>query len=121
MSFSGFCMDRPESIYGEDDLDEGKLVWGNEVHNLDTDRSPRQMTFPLYTDVALARDLPEYRLRKGDLVRLVEHHVAPDGDDGYSAEVLGAKGQTLAVIAVSAGSVEALRDDEVLSVRAIAV
>lgn len=79
------------------------------------------MTFPLYADVALARDLPEYRLRRGDLLRLVAHHVAPDGEEGYSAEVLGAKGQTLAVIAVAAKAVEALRDDEVLSVRAIAV
>jgi len=79
------------------------------------------MTFPLYSDAALARDLPEYRLRRGDLVRLVEHHVAPSGDEGYSAEVLGAKGQTLAVVAVAASSLEALRDDEVLSVRAIAV
>jgi Domain of unknown function (DUF4926) len=79
------------------------------------------VVFSPYTDVALARDLPEYRLRRGDLVRLVEHHVAPDGDEGYSAEVLGANGQTLAVIAVSAKSLEALRDDEVLSVRAIAV
>jgi hypothetical protein len=79
------------------------------------------MTFPLYTDVALARDLPEYRLRRGDFVRLVDHHVAPDGDEGYSAEVLGAKGQTMAVIAVTAKSVEALRDDEVLSARALAV
>jgi hypothetical protein len=79
------------------------------------------MIFPLYTDVALARDLPEYRLRRGDLLRLVEHHVAPDGEEGYSAEVLGAKGQTLAVVAVAAKAVAALRDDEVLSVRAIAV
>jgi len=79
------------------------------------------MTFPLYNDAALARDLPQYRLRRGDLVRLVEHHVAPDGDEGYSAEVLGAKGQTLAVVTVSAKALEALRDDEVLSVRAIAV
>lgn len=78
------------------------------------------MIFPLYTDVALVRDLPEYRLRRGDLVRLVEHHVAPNGDEGYSAEVLGAKGQTLAVIAVDANAIEALRDDEVLSVRGIA-
>ena len=79
------------------------------------------MIFPLYTDVALARDLPEYRLRRGDMVRLVEHHVAPDGEEGYSAEVLGAKGQTLAVIGVTANALEALRDDEVLSVRPIAV
>ena len=65
--------------------------------------------------------MPENRLRQGDLVRLVEHHVAPDGEEGYSAEVLGAKGQTLAVIAVAAKALELLRDDEVLSVRAIAV
>jgi hypothetical protein len=77
------------------------------------------MKFPLYIDVALSRDLPQYRLCRGDLVRLVEHHVAPDGDEGYSAEVLGAKGQTLAVVAVSASSLEPLTDDEVLSVRAI--
>jgi len=77
------------------------------------------MKFPLYTDLALARDLPEHRLRRGDLVRLVEHHVAPDGEEGYSAEVLGAKGQTLAVIAVAAGAMEELREDEVLSVRAL--
>jgi hypothetical protein len=79
------------------------------------------MTFKLYTDFALTHDLPKYRLCRGDLVRLVEHHVSPSGEEGYSAEVLGAKGQTLAVIAVSAKSLEALRDDEVLSVRAMAL
>lgn len=78
------------------------------------------MKYPLYADLALARDLPEYRLRRGDLVRLVEHHVAPDGEEGYSAEVLGAKGQTVAVIAVAAGALEELRENEVLSVRAMA-
>lgn len=78
------------------------------------------MTFPLYTDVALAHDLPEKRLLRGDLVRLVDHHVARDGTSGYSAEVLGAKGQTLAVIAVPEAALESLRDDEVLSVRALA-
>lgn len=78
------------------------------------------MKFPLYIDLALARDLPEHRLRRGDLMRLVEHHVAPDGEEGYSAEVLGAKGQTLAVVAVAASALEELREDEVLSVRAMA-
>lgn len=79
------------------------------------------MKFPLYTDVALTRDVPEHRLRRGDVVRLVEHHIAPDGEEGYSAEVLGAKGKTLAVIGIEAKALEALRDDEVLSVRALAV
>ena len=79
------------------------------------------MTFRLYNDFALALDLPKYRLCRGDLVRLVERHVSPSGEEGYSAEVLGAKGQTLAVIAVAAASLESLRDDEVLSVRAMTV
>jgi hypothetical protein len=79
------------------------------------------MTFKLYTEFALAHDLPKCRWHRGDLVRLVEHHVSPNGEEGYSAEVLGAKGQTLAVIDVAASSLEALRDDEVLSVRAMAV
>ncbi|HEV8061896.1 MAG TPA: hypothetical protein VGP68_18605 [Gemmataceae bacterium] len=51
----------------------------------------------------------------------VQAAVSPSGEEGYSAEVLGAKGQTLAVIAVAAKSLEALRDDEVLSVRAMAL
>ena len=79
------------------------------------------MTHKLYADFALAHDPPKYRLCRGDLVRLVECHISPSGEEGYSAEVLGAKGQTLAVIAVESKSLEALRDDEVLSVRAMAL
>ena len=78
------------------------------------------MIFPLYSEVALARDVPEFRLRRGDLVRLVEHHLSPEGKAGYSAEVLGAKGQTLAVVALPVDALEPLRDDEVLSVRPMA-
>jgi hypothetical protein len=79
------------------------------------------MIFALYVECALAHDLPKLRLRRGDLVRLVEHHFSPNGEEGYSAEVLGAKGQTMAVIAVAAASLEALRDNEVLSVRSMTV
>ena len=42
---------------------------------------------PWAKDVVLARDLPKHRLKRGDIVKLVEHHVAPDGTEGYSAEV----------------------------------
>ena len=41
--------------------------------------------------------------------------------EGFFAEALVAKGQTIAVVVVAATAVEALRDDEILSVRAIAV
>jgi hypothetical protein len=77
------------------------------------------MIFELYTDVALACDVPRYRLRRGDMVRLVDHHLSLAGEEGYSAEVLGAKGQTLAVVALTAELLEPLEDDEVLSARSM--
>jgi len=79
------------------------------------------MKFELYTDVALTRDLPEYRLRRGDIVKLVDHHVAPDGTEGYSIEVFNAVGDTIAVTAVPATTLEALRVDEVLCARSLNV
>jgi len=78
------------------------------------------MAFELYTDVALARDIAELGLRRGDLVKIVDHHVAPDGEEGYSIEVLNALGETIAVTTVPVSALEALRDDEVLSVRPLA-
>jgi len=53
------------------------------------------MKLELYTDVALTCDLPEHRLRRSDIVKLVDHHVAPDGTEGYSIEVFNAVGDTI--------------------------
>jgi hypothetical protein len=75
------------------------------------------MAFELYTDVALARDMTELGFRRGDLVKIVDHHVAPDGEEGYSIEVFNALGETIAVTTVPATALESLREDEVLSVR----
>lgn len=77
------------------------------------------MVYELYTDVALTCDLSEHRLRRGDIVKLVDHHVAPDGIEGYSIEVFNAVGDTIAVTAVPATALEVLRDDEVLSARTL--
>jgi hypothetical protein len=77
------------------------------------------MKFELYTDAALTRDVPEHRLRRGDLVKLVAHHVAPDGTEGYSIEVFNALGETIAVIALPASALEPLRQDEVLCARVL--
>jgi hypothetical protein len=79
------------------------------------------MKLEIYTDVALTCDLPEYRLRRGDIVKLVDHHMAADGAEGYSIEVFNAVGDTIAVTAVPATAVEALRGDEVLSARSLNV
>jgi hypothetical protein len=77
------------------------------------------MKLELYTDVVLACDVPEHRLKRGDIVKLVEHHVAPDGTEGYSIEVLNAVGDTIAVTAVPVTALEPLRDDEILCARSL--
>ncbi len=75
------------------------------------------MTFELYSDMVLRCDLPEHRLRCGDIVKLVDCHVAPDGTEGYSIEVFNAICDTIAVTTVPASALEILRNDEVLSAR----
>lgn len=77
------------------------------------------MKFELYTDVALTCDLPEHRLRRGDIVKLVDHHVAADGTEGYSIEVFNAVGDTITVTAVPTSALEVLREDEVLCARTL--
>jgi hypothetical protein len=78
------------------------------------------MKFELYTDAVLTRDVPEHKLKRGDVVKLVDHHFAPDGSEGYSIEVFNAVGDTIAVTAVSETSLEPLREDEILSARVLA-
>jgi hypothetical protein len=79
------------------------------------------MKFELYTDVVLTRDVPEQRLKRGDVVKLVDHHVARDGTEGYSIEVVNALGDTIAVTTVPATALEPFREDEVLCARSLAV
>ena len=79
------------------------------------------MKFELYTDVALTCDLPVHRLLRGDIVTLVDHHMASDGTEGYSIEVFNAIGDTITVTAVPVpvSALEALREDEVLCARTL--
>lgn len=78
------------------------------------------MAFELYTDAALACDIPEYRLRRGDLVKVVDRHRSVAGEIGYSIEVFNAIGETIAVTAVPESALEPLQEHEVLSVRTLA-
>ena len=77
------------------------------------------MKYELYKDYALARDVPEHGLRRGDIIKLVEHHSARDLEEGYSAEVFNALGDTIDVITVAESAIEPLREDEVLAVRVL--
>lgn len=75
------------------------------------------MKLELYTDAVLTCDVPEHRLKRGDIVKLVDQHIASDGTEGYSIEVFNALGDTIAVTAVPATALELLREDEVLCAR----
>jgi hypothetical protein len=75
--------------------------------------------FPLYSRVALAVDLPGAGLRRGDVVVIVDHHVARDEEEGYSIEVFNATGDTIAVATVPENYLEPLRSDEVLCARVL--
>jgi hypothetical protein len=78
------------------------------------------VAFELYTDAALVRDIPEHRLRRGDVVKIIDLHASSNGENGYSIEVFNALGDTIAVTAVPESALESLRNDEVLSVRTLA-
>ena len=77
------------------------------------------MKFPLHSSVALTVDVPADGIRRGDVATVVEHHAAAKsgGEPGYSVEVFNAVGETIAVLTFPESSLEALRSDEVLSVR----
>ncbi len=80
------------------------------------------MTFELYKQVALARDIPEDGLRKGDIATVVDRHPSPEpgGEEGYSLEVFNAIGETIVVTVVPESAIEPLREDQVFSVRLLA-
>jgi len=78
------------------------------------------MKFPLFKQVALARDIPQDGLKKGDIAMVVDHHPGTGGEDGYSLEVFSAIGETIVVTVVPESAIEALRADQVLSARPLA-
>ncbi len=76
------------------------------------------MNYQLYSRVALAEDLPERRLRRGDVAVVVEHHPGrPDQEPGYSLELFNALGETIDVVTVRESQIKPLAADELLSVR----
>jgi len=78
------------------------------------------MQIELFSEVALARDVPEEGLCRGDIATVVEElpgTEASGGEDGYILEVFNAIGETIAVVTVPVSAVEPLRASEVLSVR----
>ncbi|WP_045442114.1 DUF4926 domain-containing protein [Picosynechococcus sp. NKBG042902] len=42
--------------------------------------------YPLFSQVVLSQDFPEYNLRRGDTATVVEYYQMTDQEDGYSLE-----------------------------------
>lgn len=59
------------------------------------------MTLELYTDAALTCDVTEHRLKRGDIVKLVDRHVAPDGTKGSSIETVKNGGDPIGTVRVT--------------------
>ena len=76
------------------------------------------MPFELYSDVALARDIPEEDLHIGDVGTIVERLTQRDREDGYAIEIFTVLGETLKVVVVPASGVRMLTPDDVLAARA---
>lgn len=65
------------------------------------------MHFELYSDVVLARDVPEENLRAGDVGTVVERHDVPGRETGYSVEFFDMLGNTVAVVTLPASALRA--------------
>ena len=83
-----------------------------------------QAKIALYQRVALARELPEHNLCKGDVAVVVEYLPGTSesgGEDGYALEVFNAVGETIAVVMVPVSTVKPLTEYEILQVRPLSV
>jgi Domain of unknown function (DUF4926) len=77
------------------------------------------MIFKEFQQVALAKDIPENNLRRGDLATIVEIHPGNGGEVGYSIEIFNALGETIAVTTVPESALEELTANEILHVRSL--
>ena len=65
------------------------------------------MDFEMYQDVILTVDHPEHALCTGDVGTLVDRHLLPGKEVGYSVEFFDMTGRTVAVIIVPSSCLRA--------------
>jgi hypothetical protein len=76
------------------------------------------MKFELFKRVALAVDITEHGLKKGDIATIVEYLPADHNPEpGYALEVFNALGESIDVLAVAESEIELLRETEVWHAR----
>jgi len=78
------------------------------------------MTFELFSDVILTTDLPKEDLKAGDVGTVVERHVVPGQEDGYSVEFFDMTGETVAVVTAQASLLRSPTHADRPAVRAMA-
>ena len=79
------------------------------------------MTYQLFEEVVLVKDITEKGLLKGDVATIVEYHPVSDGEDGYSLEVFNVLGDTITVLTLPESAIAPLTKNEIFSVRALAL
>jgi len=77
------------------------------------------MTYNLFEEVVLKKDIPEKKLRCGDVAIIVEHHPVANGEDGYSLEIFNALGDTISVVTLAESAIAPITKDEIFSVRSL--
>jgi len=76
------------------------------------------MKYELYSEVALAVDIPEHRLKRGDIATIVDYLPAGNNPEpGLALEVFNVLGDSIDVIMVAESEVEPLNSNEISSVR----
>ncbi|PZD73368.1 hypothetical protein C1752_02387 [Acaryochloris thomasi RCC1774] len=71
--------------------------------------------YPLFSQVALAEDVPDYDLKRGDIATIVEHYPMPDEEeDGYSLEGFDVPHITLEVASSQIISVDQWQQEEAI-------
>lgn len=78
------------------------------------------MKYERSEEVVLRQDIPEKKLRIGDVAAIVEYHPVSVGEDAHCLEIFNALGDTIAVVTVAESAIESLREDEIFSVRSLA-
>lgn len=70
---------------------------------------------PLFSQVALAKDIPEFNLKRGSIATVVEYYPPSDSqEDGYSLEGFDVPGVTIEVKASQIVSVIQWRQEEAI-------
>jgi hypothetical protein len=75
------------------------------------------MKYELFEEIVLLKDMPQKKLKRGDIATVVEYHSVPNGEDGYSLEFFNAIGDTIAVITVPESAIKSLSENEIFNVR----